>query len=113
MTEDRPWQRRLKAAGLTQRQFANIVGRLEKTVSNQIRGRLKGGVPKHLKVIIMAWELMNEEQRKRWLDMAQAESGDDEKATAGRKDANELESENEALRAQVEELMQELRARRK
>jgi len=113
MTEDRPWQRRLKAAGLTQRQLADIVGRLEKTVSKQIRGLLKGGVPKHLKVIIMAWELMDEEQRTRWLGMAQAESGDDEKAVPSRKHADELESENEALRAQVDELMKELRARRK
>lgn len=63
MTENWPWQQRLKAAGLTQRRLATILGWREKTVSYQIRGHRKGGVPQHLKTVILAWELMSDTQR--------------------------------------------------
>ena len=108
MTEDTPWQRRLEAAGLKQRQLSAIVGRREKTVSTAIRGRLKGGVPKYLKVIIIAWELMDEAQRERLLALARAEP-DDDTSERKQKQSDEAESELEALRAEIELLRRKLR----
>lgn len=108
MTEDTPWQRRLEAAGLNQRKLSAIVGRREKTVSTAIRGRLKGGVPKYLKVIIMAWELMDDAQRERLLDLARAEP-DDDLSEPKPKLSDEAESELAVLRAEIEVLKQKLR----
>jgi len=108
MTEDTPWQRRLEAAGLNQRKLSAIVGRREKTVSTAIRGRLKGGVPKYLKVIIIALELMDEDQRERLFELARAEP-DDDTSEGKAKLADEGESELEALRSEIEELTRKLR----
>lgn len=64
--EQHPWQRRAKAAGLSQKALARLLGMSEIGVSRGLRGHFKGGVPQHLKAAIAAWELMTPEQRKAW-----------------------------------------------
>lgn len=65
--EHHPWQRRARAAGLTQKMLAQITGHAEMTVSRQLRGQWESGVPQHIKAIIIAWEVMTEQQRAAWL----------------------------------------------
>lgn len=64
--ENYPWQQRAKAAGLTQRALAKLLGRPEMTISRQLRGHWQSGIPKHVIAVIVAWELMSEEQRLKW-----------------------------------------------
>lgn len=64
--ENHPWQKRLRAAGLTQRILARLMGRPEITISRQLRGHFEGGTPKHLIAVILAWEHMTPEQRQAW-----------------------------------------------
>lgn len=66
--ENTPWQQRAKAAGLSQKVLARLLGHAEITVSRQIRGHWESGVPQHVKAAIIAWELMTEEQRQRWIE---------------------------------------------
>ncbi|TNC14941.1 hypothetical protein FF100_05035 [Methylobacterium terricola] len=63
--DNEPWQRRAKAAGLSQKMLAEMTGRPVNTISRQIRGE-HGAVPLHLIAVITAWELMGEEQRDEW-----------------------------------------------
>ncbi len=75
--EYKQWQRREKAAGLSQKVLAKLLGHAEITVSRQLRGHWESGVPQHVKSAIIAWELMNDEQRSEWVERvaAEAESG--------------------------------------
>lgn len=57
-----PWQRRARAAGLTQKMLARLLGRPEMTISRQLRGQWESGVPRHVKFAIIAWELMTQDQ---------------------------------------------------
>lgn len=66
--ENTPWQQRAKAAGLSQKVLARLLGHAEITVSRQLRGHWESGVPQHVKAAIIAWELMTEEQRQRWIE---------------------------------------------
>lgn len=65
--ENYPWQVRAKAAGLTQRLLARLLGHHERTVSSQLRGHWKSGVPQHVKAAIIVWEMLTPEQRQQWL----------------------------------------------
>lgn len=60
------WQRRAKAAGLTQVRLAKLLGRPVNTISRQIRGE-NGGVPQHLMAVIIAWEMLTPDQRDEWV----------------------------------------------
>jgi len=73
--EDHPWQRRAKAAGLTQKTLAKLLGRPEITVSRQMRGHWDGGVPQHVWAVIVAWEMMTPEMREDWIKAVEAERG--------------------------------------
>lgn len=65
--ENHPWQLRARAAGLTQKMLARLLGHTELTVSRQLRGHWESGVPQHVRAAIIAWEMMTPEQRQRWL----------------------------------------------
>lgn len=60
------WQRRTKAAGLTQRQLAGLAGLAEETVSRQLRS--DGEPSQLLKSLIIAYELMTPKRRAEWLE---------------------------------------------
>ncbi len=63
--DNEPWQRRAKAAGLSQVMLAKLLGRPVNTISRQIRGE-HGEVPQHLIAAIVAWEVMTDAQRQEW-----------------------------------------------
>ena len=67
------WQRRAKAAGLTQRTLAKLFGKRPSTVSDQLQGKF-GDVAQEYKAAIIAWELMTEEQRQEWIERLGARS---------------------------------------
>jgi transcriptional regulator with XRE-family HTH domain len=71
--ENEPWQNRLKALGLKQSEFAEAVGLTATNLSEGLRGRWKTGVPSYLKALIIALELLDEENRQRWLIKTRAE----------------------------------------
>lgn len=75
--EHHPWQRRARAAGLSQKVLAALLGHAEITISRQLRGHWESGVPRHIKAAIIAWELMSPDQRELWLKAI--EKGDDDK----------------------------------
>jgi len=64
--DSEPWQRRAKAAGLSQVTLAKLLGRPVNTISRQIRGE-SGGVPQHLVAVIIAWEMLTPDQRDEWM----------------------------------------------
>jgi len=72
--EGHPWQQRAKAAGLTQKMLARLLGHAEITVSRQLRGHWESGVPRHVIAAIIAWELMTPDQRAAWLKATQRTS---------------------------------------
>jgi hypothetical protein len=72
--ENAPWQLRAKHAGLSQRTLAKLLGHAEITVSLQLRGQWKSGIPQHVKTAIVAWELMSPEQREEWEALINAEA---------------------------------------
>jgi hypothetical protein len=59
-----PWQQRLKAMGLTQKEFARVTGWTENTISRQMRGDWE--MPRYVKAMILALGAMTPEQRKAW-----------------------------------------------
>jgi hypothetical protein len=65
--EGHPWQTRAKAAGLTQKMLAKLLGHAEITVSRQLRGHWDSGVPQHVIAAILAWEMMTPNQRDDWM----------------------------------------------
>ena len=65
-----PWQKRLKALGLKQTDFAEAVGLTPTNLSGGLRGKWKTGVPTYLKALIVALELLGPEDLARWLDDA-------------------------------------------
>ncbi|WP_157182160.1 hypothetical protein [Methylobacterium sp. WSM2598] len=68
--EHHPWQRRARAAGLSQRTLSRLLGFAEITVSRQLRGHWESGTPDHVIAAILAWEIMTPEMRDRWLAAA-------------------------------------------
>lgn len=66
-----PWQQRLKALGLTQKEFARLTGWAENTISRQMREEWP--MPQYVRVMILALEAMTPEQRESWAVRAAAE----------------------------------------
>lgn len=61
------WEIRARKAGLKQVQLATLAGISPNTVYRAFAGHWNNGdVPGYLKAIIMAWEIMNEDQKKEW-----------------------------------------------
>lgn len=75
--ENTPWQVRARAVGGKQKELAAALGTAENTLSRQLRGRRGRGVPSYIKAVIVALELMSEEQRKAWLQMMASETARD------------------------------------
>ena len=71
--ESHPWQKRARAAGLTQKTLAKLLGHAEITVSRQLRGHWESGIPLHVIAAVVAWELMTDEQRAEWLSAVDRE----------------------------------------
>ncbi len=72
--ENTPWQKRAKAAGLSQKVLARLLGHAEITVSRQLRGHWDSGIPRHVIAAILAWEIMTPEQRQAWVDSTENEA---------------------------------------
>jgi hypothetical protein len=68
------WQVRAKAAGVTQRLLARITAKSENTISRQLRGEF-GAVPGYLIAIILAFEMLDAEQRAAWIAAIDRELG--------------------------------------
>ena len=71
--EKTPWQRRAMAVGLKQTMLMTITGHDKTVVSRQLRGYWQSGIPKHIRSIIIACELMTPEQRAAWLQRVEEE----------------------------------------
>lgn len=65
---EEPLQTRAKAAGLTQKRLAEILGVTETTASLQLRGKWASGTPRYVVAAIIAWELLDHDKRMRWLE---------------------------------------------
>lgn len=61
--DGKPWQLRAKKAGLSQKLLAVLTGQAENTVSRQLGEKFDGGVPKHVKAVIWAWEHLAQKER--------------------------------------------------
>ena len=59
------WQQRLKSAGLSQRQLAELLGVSENTVSRQMKG--DWGMPGYVLAVVIAWEDMTNDARGGWV----------------------------------------------
>lgn len=57
------WQIRAREAGLTQKQLALLLGLAQQSVSMQLRGHLRGGVPRYVSMFILAWHRLSAEHR--------------------------------------------------
>jgi len=69
-----PWQKRLDAMGISQRELAEAIGYSAPKLSAALRGKgMANGVPQHLKALILALERMPEAKRAEWLVAAKAE----------------------------------------
>ncbi|GEP11758.1 hypothetical protein MGN01_36030 [Methylobacterium gnaphalii] len=65
IVDNSPWQLRAKRAGLSQKELAGLLGVAENTVSLQLRGRWKSGVPLYVQALIISWEMLAQDQRDR------------------------------------------------
>jgi len=54
LVKNTPWQARLKAAGLTQKRLAALLGVAENTISRQMKG--DWDVPGYVEAFVVAWE---------------------------------------------------------
>lgn len=72
-----PWQRRASEAGLDQRTLVILTGHDKTTISRQLRGYWQSGVPKHIRSIIIAWEVMNADQRQEWVSRVETQLADE------------------------------------
>ncbi|KQM58808.1 MULTISPECIES: hypothetical protein [unclassified Sphingomonas] len=72
--DNQPWQIRAKEAGLTQKALASIAGKPANTISRQMRGEF-GDVPGYLIALIIAWEMMTDDQRVDWMRQLEREEG--------------------------------------
>jgi len=108
MTENHPWQQRTRAAGLTQRVLARLLGYTDATVSSQLRGHREGGVPRHVVAVIVMWEMLTPEQRDRVVAAVDSEFGSRSPGTdpdsGGAAESNRIR----ALEKQVKELTRRL-----
>lgn len=68
-----PWQMRLKALGISQKDLADAIGMTPTNLSVGLRGGWAGGVPQDIKALILALERLSESKRAEWLDAARRE----------------------------------------
>lgn len=69
-----PWQKRLEALGINQRELAEAIGYSAPKLSAALRGKgMANGVPKHLRALIIALEALDAAERADWLVKAKAE----------------------------------------
>ncbi len=61
--DNEPWQKRARRAGLTQAELARLAGKRENAISEGLRGKGKGGVPRYLRSLIRLWEMADRTQR--------------------------------------------------
>jgi len=109
MTENHPWQRRLRLLGLTQRDLSRLAGHAEIVVSKQLRGHLQKGVPHHIIALILAWEIMTDQQRAKWRSAIDRETSALPSARRHSKGtALDADAEIAALKKQVLELTKRL-----
>lgn len=66
VTKNTPWQSRLRAAALSQKALASMLGLAENTVSRQMKGDWP--VPGYVEAFVEAWEIMTLEQRALWIE---------------------------------------------
>lgn len=71
--DDEPWQRRLRALGISQVELAKAIGMTPTNLSTGLRGKWANGVPQDLKALILALERLSEGKRAEWLTAAKAE----------------------------------------
>lgn len=109
MTENHPWQQRLRLLGLTQRDLAQLAGHAETVVSKQLRGHLQKGVPQYIIALILAWEVMTDQQRTKWRAAIEREVTGSPARRRPKEAAADPTAENAALRRQVAELTRRLR----
>ncbi len=100
--ENHPWQLRARAAGLTQRKLARLLGHTEATVSSQLRGHWQSGVPQHVMAAIIVWEMLTPEQQEAWL-------GDVTKEAAKRQSISETSEVEKFSPAQFRALQKQVR----
>lgn len=68
------WGRRAAAVGLDRETLATMAGVAKKNVTEGLKGERVGGVPMHLRTIVLAGEVMTEDQRAAWLAAVMAEN---------------------------------------
>jgi transcriptional regulator with XRE-family HTH domain len=71
--DGQPWQMRLKALGISQKDLADAIGMTPTNLSVGLRGGWAGGVPQDIKALILALERLSESNRAEWLDVARRE----------------------------------------
>jgi hypothetical protein len=106
--ENYPWQLRARRAGLKQRTLAWILGHMESSISSQLRGHWGGGVPRHVKAAILAWEEMTPEQRSSWLAKIEQAAEEDSRRAPKKKLDSENAADFRALQKEVRELRRRL-----
>lgn len=58
---------------MTQRLLAKLLGISDVSISQSLRGRRLRGVPRYLKAVVCAWEIMTPAQRHAWVAAMEAE----------------------------------------
>ncbi|WP_245582398.1 helix-turn-helix domain-containing protein [Neorhizobium lilium] len=58
-----PWQNRLKRAGYSQKDFAELIGMSQNAITAQLSGKVEGNPSRYIKFIIMALEKLSTEQK--------------------------------------------------
>lgn len=66
------WERRASASSLTRQTLAFISGVTEPTVDRQLAGAWP--LPRYVKALILAWEIMTPEQRLAWIEAVEREA---------------------------------------
>ncbi len=64
------WKQRAEKAGLDQKTLGTLLGLHPVTIYRQLKGTGERGTPHYIRAAIMAWEIMDEAQRKKWLSRA-------------------------------------------
>jgi len=72
--EKTPWQRRAIDVGLRQQALVILTDHDKTVISRWLRDYRQSGIPKHIRSIIIAWELMTPEQRAAWLQGVEQDS---------------------------------------
>jgi predicted transcriptional regulator len=106
--ENYPWQLRARAAGLTQRRLAKLLGHTEATVSSQLRGHWQSGVPQHVMAAIIVWEMLTPEQREAWLRDVTKEVAEKQPSSESDEAEKFSPAEFRALQKQVRDLTKRL-----